>query len=58
MKSEENFVPSMEDLWVMFLRDADAGVFSADSSDVLNYLMDKAIEERRQSGEKRIHALA
>jgi 1,3-beta-glucan synthase component len=52
MELDEPFVPTIEDLWVMFLRDADSDIFSADVSDGLNYLMHKAIEARENKKEE------
>ena len=48
MGIEEPFIPTVEDLWVMFLRDADSEAFSADVPDGLNYWMHKAIQARER----------
>ena len=50
MGIDEPFMPTVEDLWVMFLSDADNGFFNADVPDVLNYLTHKVIEARQQDG--------
>ncbi len=47
MGIEEPFIPTIEDLWVMFLRDADNDILNADVPDGLNYLMHKAVEARK-----------
>ncbi|MDE2232040.1 MAG: hypothetical protein KGJ95_08280 [Candidatus Omnitrophica bacterium] len=44
------FNPTIEDLWVMFLRDADNDIFNANVPDGLNYLMYKALEAKEQYG--------
>ncbi len=51
MGIEQAFTPTIEDLWMMLLRDVTSEIFSADVPDGLNYLMHKAIEAREKNQE-------
>jgi len=49
MGIEQDFNPTIEDLWIMLLRDVKSEIFSADVPDGLNYLMHKAIEAKEMN---------